>query len=612
MRLFSSSNDVNALSIVSSGSTKARGLPARFSEEVNVLDFGAQGDGVTDDAPAFTAAIAALYARKGGRLVVPPSTAGYALAAPIVVDPSQYSGGNGMIVDLNGNTFLPSHNGWCFDLKTNYFGSNNGGLLGKKLLVVKGDGAVIVGTPGGAGGLRATDTIAVKIHDLMVYSYPTGWGVQLNVSTTNASTWTEESDVYNCRASGCLVGFGTYSGSPNSSFLGTKFHHCIVEGRVNNCTLFWLQGGPWNSTFVSCGGFYNQNGATGGRGFMLDGSFAGTTFISAWVDTGVDSTGSNPSTQSPLSDIVFGPNYTPNEPWLPTFIGSGEINLPPDWRTRLLLPGPFPYAGSAGGHMSANPREMLRNPRTYYVATSGSDSNDGLSPTTAFATPAHALDVIYKTLDLASLGVTVQLADGTYTSPIALIGVPVGLGTSSLVIQGNVNTPGAVTIAPSSGIALSLVNRAQVVVQGITLQGAGDTGVSLDGKSSLTIGAGCQFGACANQHIFCVGESDVVLTADLKLTGDAPSFLNLANRSGFTHNNGTIDATGRTFSANFTNVHETAVYTRNGGAYTTTGSKGGRYFCYMGGIIQTFGAAATLFPGDSNGYADSASGGYYK
>ncbi len=612
MRLFSSTPAVSPMSVISSGSTQSRALPIRFSEEVNILDFGAQGDGVSDDAPAFNAALASIYARKGGRLVVPASTSGYALGSPIVVDAGQYSGGNGIIIELNGNTFMPSHNGWCFDLKTNYFGSRNGGLLGKKLLVVSGDGAVIMGTAAGAGGLRATDTIALKIHDLLVSGYATGWGVQLNVSTTNASTWTEESDVYNCRASGCLVGFGTWSASPNSSFLGTKFHHCIVEGRVNNCVLFWLQGGPWNSTFVSCGGFYNQNGTTGGRGFLLDGSFAGTTFISAWVDSGADSTGGNLSTQSPMSDIVFGPNYTTNEPWLPTFIGSGEINLPSGWRTKLLVPGPFPFAGSNGGRMSANPREVLRGPRTYYVAPTGSDSNDGLSSGSPFATTAYALSVIYKTLDVASVGVTLQLADGTYTSPIVVTGTPLGMGTSSLLIQGNIATPGAVTVSTSGTSALALSNGAQLTVQGITFQTTSPSGASLDGKSFLTIGAGCQFGACAGQHIVCVGESDVILGADLKLSGDAPTFLNIANRSGFVHNGGTIDATGRTFSANFVNVHETAVYTKNGGSYTTAGSKGGRYYCYMGGIIQTFGGGAALFPGDSNGYADTATGGFYK
>ena len=102
MRLFSSPGNIDPMSIISSGSTRARGLSSRFSEEVNVLDFGAQGDGVTDDAPAFMAALASIYARKGGRLIVPASTAGYAFASPIVVDPAQYAAGNSITLELNG------------------------------------------------------------------------------------------------------------------------------------------------------------------------------------------------------------------------------------------------------------------------------------------------------------------------------------------------------------------------------------------------------------------------------------------------------------------------------------------------------------------------------
>lgn len=55
----------------STGSTTPRNLATRFADVVNVKDFGAVGDGVTDDTAAF---VAANTAASGGDLYVPPGT----------------------------------------------------------------------------------------------------------------------------------------------------------------------------------------------------------------------------------------------------------------------------------------------------------------------------------------------------------------------------------------------------------------------------------------------------------------------------------------------------------------------------------------------------------
>ena len=59
------------LSVLAKGSTVPRDLAERFSDVVNVKDFGAKGDGVTDDTAALVAARNHINANKGGVLYFP-------------------------------------------------------------------------------------------------------------------------------------------------------------------------------------------------------------------------------------------------------------------------------------------------------------------------------------------------------------------------------------------------------------------------------------------------------------------------------------------------------------------------------------------------------------
>jgi hypothetical protein len=66
--------DVNSIGVTATGSTTARSLADRFADVVNVLDYGATGDGVTNDRTAINAAFTAIANAGGGTIFFPKGT----------------------------------------------------------------------------------------------------------------------------------------------------------------------------------------------------------------------------------------------------------------------------------------------------------------------------------------------------------------------------------------------------------------------------------------------------------------------------------------------------------------------------------------------------------
>jgi hypothetical protein len=85
------SGDAGAATVVPAGAVIARTLSEHLSSVVNVRDFGALGDGGTDDASAFRAAITAATAR-GASTFVPASATPYVLGSTIALDGTSFMG----------------------------------------------------------------------------------------------------------------------------------------------------------------------------------------------------------------------------------------------------------------------------------------------------------------------------------------------------------------------------------------------------------------------------------------------------------------------------------------------------------------------------------------
>ena len=102
------------------------------------------------------------------------------------------------------------------------------------------------------------------------------------------------------------------------------------------------------------------------------------------------------------------------------------------------------------------PKEVLTANRTYYVLTTGSDSNTGLANTSggAFLTIQKAIDTV-GSLDLSIYNVTIQVGAGTYTQNLVLKTI---IGAGLVTLQGDTTTPANVVLNPASGSCIRVDN----------------------------------------------------------------------------------------------------------------------------------------------------------
>ena len=261
----------------------------------------------------------------------------------------------------------------------------------------------------------------------------------------------------------------------------------------------------------------------------------------------------------------------------------------------------------------AQQRRRLTAPLTLYVATTGNDANSGLTAWNAFASKQAAVNYIYNALDLNGFSVTVNVAAGAYTDPVTVTGLPIGapgipiafLGASGVTI----GTSNASCFLGQNGASFSVSNMALNATGTGTFQGSGIASVN---GAIAYIGNGVAFGTCAAAHMTASGGEVALPSPNVSyyISGNAAAHLYSLNASSLIAVAGAtincISGAPYAFSTAFAVAGTGGQLAASGITFLlATAITGPRFLVNNGGIINTNGAGANYFPGNSAGFGSS-------
>lgn len=281
-------------------------------------------------------------------------------------------------------------------------------------------------------------------------------------------------------------------------------------------------------------------------------------------------------------------------------IGAGAVNVSAS--QTLTVPTSTTLSGGTL-------REALAADRTYYVATTGSDSNNGLAVGTPFLTIQKAINVIY-TLDLAGFTVTVQIADGTYTAGFTVTRTFLG---GPVIVQGNSGAISNVIISTTSASAISVTFPQAITIRYLKVQTTTSGNcINVQAPAVVTLNQ-LDFGACAGAHIAGTTSANIVVLTNTPYTisGGATRHIDMRNNSSFTQTLGTVTITG---TPNFSSAFAYAIQQAGISLFSPTYSgsaTGSRYFVSTQSIVNVYGGGASFLPGNSAGSVDAATYGVY-
>ena len=248
------SGDASGLLVTPSGGTTARALGEHLAAVVNVRDFGAMGDGVTDDAAAFAAAILAAETRSSP-VYVPASATPYVVGAPLTLDSVTLVGeGAGSTLKLAASSGSA--------LQVMGTGSR---LSGLRLL-----GPGVNGVPGGPADV---DLSAVSLEGITIAAGAENTvlqSIEVVGCQTGAAIEGAGAAIIGCRFAFNRTGLQLRNGVEGAIFVSQAQFHGCTSGILADADAAFAQLGLCGGTLSACGRALELDGAAAGwRGIEL-------------------------------------------------------------------------------------------------------------------------------------------------------------------------------------------------------------------------------------------------------------------------------------------------------------------------------------------------------
>ena len=267
--------------------------------------------------------------------------------------------------------------------------------------------------------------------------------------------------------------------------------------------------------------------------------------------------------------------------------------------------------------VGGNTTVTLTAPQVFYVNSStGNDSNNGLTPATAFASLQKAADTMAN-WNLNGFNITVNVADGPYNKVV----LPNMAGSGSVLWVGNATTPANVVITAVNDFCF-VANGLAHQLNGFKVQQSGTNGAGIvAAANALLYVKNIEYGACTGPHNFATYGATIRFDGlSFRITGgstgnsfypgcfvwgqsgsvidtvglSSPPLLTLVGTPNF--------ATAFVFASLLTTC--TLVYAAISGSAT-----GIRYRVESNSIINSGGGGASYYPGNTAG--STATGGQY-